>query len=502
MQGFMPNKLKSVANRNTHLAPARPVVEHVMIANSSASQNGSSLLESFRSLAAAAPHAAALICGATGELTTRRELLELSGSLAADLRGRGVVAGQSIAVQLPNSPEFVAAFLAARELDVTLVAVDRDARPSELAGIVQHFQINAVAFAPNSDANHHYSPSVVSGSETSDAALRDIALLKLTSGSTGRPKGIRTTEGNLIADCRNICSTMGITPSDRNLGAIPFSHSYGFSNLITPLLMYGTAVVFSNDYLPASLLEICNRFEVTVFPGIPLIFEHLSRLPLEDGSLDGVRTFISAGAPLQATTSRRFFERFGKPIHTFYGCSECGGISYDRVGRGVEHGHAGTAMDGVELSIDPELGRLIVRSEAVAAGYLDHHPDTSLKFAPGRYATDDLVAFEPGGEVRIVGRIGDLINTAGKKVNPREIEATLLEMEGVREAKVYGESAGARGEVVAAAIVASPEVTRESVREFCRLRLSSHKVPRIVKLIEAIPVDERGKFKRSALATL
>ena len=87
-------------------------------------------------------------------------------------------------------------------------------------------------------------------------------------------------------------------------------------------------------------------------------------------------------------------------------------------------------------------------------------------------------------------------------MNPREVEQVILQIDGVRQAKVYGSPAGARGEVVAAAVVASPDVTREQVREFCRVRLSLHKVPRIVKLIDAIPVDDRGKIRRSALAEL
>jgi acyl-coenzyme A synthetase/AMP-(fatty) acid ligase len=78
----------------------------------------------------------------------------------------------------------------------------------------------------------------------------------------------------------------------------------------------------------------------------------------------------------------------------------------------------------------------------------------------------------------------------------------ILQIDGVREAKVYGEEAGARGQVVAAAIVATPDVTRDQIRDFCRARLSLHKVPRIVKLIDAMPVDERGKVKRAALAAL
>ena len=96
-------------------------------------------------------------------------------------------------------------------------------------------------------------------------------------------------------------------------------------------------------------------------------------------------------------------------------------------------------------------------------------------------------------------RTSELINAAGKKINPREIEHIILQIDGVRQVKVYGEPAGARGEVVAAAVVATPEVTREQVRAFCRERLSLHKVPRIVKLIERIPIDERGKVKRAAL---
>jgi long-chain acyl-CoA synthetase len=232
-----------------------------------------------------------------------------------------------------------------------------------------------------------------------------------------------------------------------------------------------------------------------------MVFEHLTSIRPGDGEFATVRTFLSAGAPLPASTSRRFRERFGIPIHTFYGCSECGGITYDREGASVERGSAGTAMSGVHLTIDESSQRLTVRSDSVGLGYL-HDANTFHAFDGRSFVTDDLVETAANGEIVLTGRAGDLINTAGKKVNPREVEAIILQIDGVREVKVYGEPAGARGEVVAAAIVASADVTREQVREFCRTRLSLHKVPRIVKLIEAIPVDERGKVKRAALAQL
>src|SRR4030095_12240361 len=104
----------------------------------------------------------------------------------------------------------------------------------------------------------------------------DARLIKLTSGSTGVPKGVVTSEANLLADCESICTTMGIAPNDLNLGAIPFSHSYGFSNLVTPLLVQGTPIVVSNDYLPQSLVDLANRYRCTVAPLIPMVFEHLT----------------------------------------------------------------------------------------------------------------------------------------------------------------------------------------------------------------------------------
>ena len=142
-----------------------------------------------------------------------------------------------------------------------------------------------------------------------------------------------------------------------------------------------------------------------------------------------------------------------------------------------------------------------MRGAAVALGYL-HDAATFVPFEDSTFVADDLAQIDAAGEVTLIGRASELINTAGRKVNPREVEQVILQMDGVREAKVYGTPAGARGEVVAAAVVASPDVTREQVREFCRARLSMHKVPRIVKLIDAIPIDDRGKVRRSALAEL
>ena len=422
------------------------------------------MFQKFVSLAAAAPGLPAIIEAADGRIVSRAELLARAEKLATDVRPN-----QLVAVQLPNSAEFVALILAILKRRAIAVLIDRDASDAEVARIRAHFG-ERPALPPQT------------------------RVIKLTSGSTGKPKGILTTEENLLADCEQICATMQIDADDVNFGAIPLSHSYGFSNLVMPLVVQGTPMVISNDYLPQTIIDSCNRYRCTVLPGIPMMFDHLAST--ENGRFSTVRTFISAGAPLPPSTSRRFRERFGAAIHSFYGCSECGGISYDRLGAAAERGSVGSAMNGVTISIRDS--RLIVRSNSVALGYWQ---DSFEPFARGEFITDDLAEMRDD-EVALIGRASELINAAGKKINPREIEHIILQIDGVRQVKVYGEPAGARGEVVAAAVVATPEVTREQVRAFCRERLSLHKVPRIVKLIERIPVDERGKIRRSALAEL
>src|SRR5688572_2951755 len=249
------------------------------------------MFQRFVSLVEDAPGAAALIDGQTGAVTTREALLVRADEIASRFADGGLRARDAMALQLPNSVEFVAAFLAAAKLDLVVFPIDRDATEGEVAKIVDHFGIRGRGRA---------------------ALPSDARLVKLTSGSTGLPKGIVTTDANLLADCANICASMRIRPDDVNLGAIPFSHSYGFSNLVMPLIAQGTAIVVSNDYLPQSLVELANAHRCTVAPLIPMVFEHLA--VAAHGSFETVRTFISAGAPLPPSTSRKFRERFGIEI--------------------------------------------------------------------------------------------------------------------------------------------------------------------------------------------
>jgi acyl-coenzyme A synthetase/AMP-(fatty) acid ligase len=218
--------------------------------------------------------------------------------------------------------------------------------------------------------------------------------------------------------------------------------------------------------------------------------------------LSKLRLCISAGAPLPAAVAKKFREKFNLSIHSFYGASECGGICYDRETANEGEGFVGQPMKGVGVElINPNAptSQIQVRSPAVADGYFPEPDDEKL--GNGIFVPDDLLARDKSG-FNIVGRISDVINVAGKKVNPAEVEAHLLRFGGVRQAVVFGLPAGAglRNEEVAACVVVSPQVSESDLLRFCRAALSTWQVPKRIFVVGAIPMNERGKMSRRDLA--
>src|ERR1700730_17531244 len=253
------------------------------------------------------------------------------------------------------------------------------------------------------------------------------SLLKLTSGTTAAPRAIRFRSEQLLADCDQICATKGISDVDLNFGVIPVSHSYGFSNLLTPLIARGVPMVLSRDRTPRAVLEDLARTNATVFPGMPVFYqafcetENVSPLPK-------LRLCISAGAPLPLAVAKKFRQKFGLAIHSFYGASECGGICYDREANHDVEGFVGATMNDVDLELvdaPAESSQVRVRSAAAGDGYFPDADDEKL--SGGIFMPDDLLAREGAG-FKIVGRISDVINVAGKKVNPVEVEELLLRL--------------------------------------------------------------------------
>ncbi len=337
---------------------------------------------------------------------------------------------------------------------------------------------------------------------TTDWAEKAPTLLKLTSGTTAAPRAIRFGSQQLLADCNQICDSMGISDADLNFGVIPISHSYGFSNLLTPLIVRGVPMVVSRDRTPRAVLADLARTNATVLPGTPIFYQAFCDMH-DVPALRQLRLCISAGAPLSGTVAKKFFEKFKLLIHSFYGASECGGICYDRDGTAFEDGVVGEPLKNVDVEIiDPAApsSQIRVRSAGVGDGYFPE-PDEQ-KLANGIFVPDDLLARTERG-FKIVGRISDVINIAGKKVNPGEVEARIIGFPGIKQAVVFGRPAAAgalRNEEVAACVVADADLRENNLLELCRKTLSPWQVPKRIFIVDAIPTNERGKISRRDLA--
>jgi acyl-CoA synthetase (AMP-forming)/AMP-acid ligase II len=403
-------------------------------------------------------------------------------------------AGAVIAVQIGNSPAWPAVLLALFRAGLIPLPVGRHVETGELELALATCHAAAIIRADGERllVERRDAEPIQWGGPAPE-------FLKLTSGTTSAPRAIRFRAAQLVADAASICATMGITEADVNFGAIPFSHSYGFSNLLTPLLCRGVTLVATEDRLPRAILHDLARSGATVFPGMPVFFQKLAELE-NGGELPQLRLCISAGAPLPGEVARRFAGRYGQKIHTFYGASECGGIAYD-ASEAVEHeeGFVGTAMAGVSIrpATGDEPAQICVQSAAVGDGYFPQTDSETLGIHG--FTPSDLVRATPAGLV-IVGRSSDVINIAGRKLNPLEVEQRLLGCAGVRQAVVFGVPSALRGEEPVACVAAVPGTDAATVMRFCQAELSQWQRPRDIWLLPEIPVNERGKISRRALA--
>jgi long-chain acyl-CoA synthetase len=439
----------------------------------------------------------AAILDAQGKIArTFSEIEERADHFARQLKT--IDPGQVFAIQIGNHSDWPSLFLACLRRQVVVLPLEQTISEDQRKNA---FQICNVAAAVSGGRICTFLPPK-SAAATTDPAANDWgndrpSLLKLTSGTTAAPRAVRFRSEQLLADCENICETMGISPRDLNFGVIPISHSYGFSNLLTPLIVRGVSLALSNDRVPRAIIDGLAATRATVFPGMPVFYQSFCEMSAAP-SLPDLRLCISAGAPLPAETAQGFCGKFGREIHSFYGASECGGICYVRKAQPVP-GFVGEAMSGVEIEQvgpDKPASLIRVRSRAVAAGYFPE-PDED-KLGHGIFVPDDLLEKTQGG-YRIVGRSSDLINVAGKKVHPAEVEAEILRCQGVRAAIVFGRESERRNEEIAACVVAKDLSERELLAH-CRARLSSWQVPRRIYFVEAIPVNERGKTSRRELA--
>src|SRR6266571_6908065 len=266
-----------------------------------------------------------------------------------------LLAGAVVAVQIGNHEDWPAVFIACLRKQLVVLPLDESIGEQQRDAALEICRASALVSAVPGEN----SPQIIrlrTADTTADWGENVPSLLKLTSGTTAAPRAIRFRSHQLLADCNQICDTMGISDADLNFSVIPISHSYGFSNLLTPLIARGVPMVVSRDRTPRAILSDLARSNATVFPGMPVFYQTFCEMDYVP-ALPKLRLCISAGAPLLRTVAKKFREKFNLTIHSFYGASECGGICYERETTNEEEGFVGQPMKDISIELlNPNAG--------------------------------------------------------------------------------------------------------------------------------------------------
>jgi long-chain acyl-CoA synthetase len=314
--------------------------------------------------------------------------------------------------------------------------------------------------------------------------------LKWTSATTAAARLVAFTADQLAADAAQIASAMGLRPDWPNLGVISLAHSYGFSNLVLPLLLHGIPLILAPSPLPETVRRASANEPAVTLAAVPALW----RAWHEAGGVPPqVRLAISAGAPMPLSLEQAIFVKSGSKIHNFYGATECGGIAYDAtLSPRTDAALAGSPLPGGRLSLNGE-GCLLVGSQAVGQTYW---PEGSDALGDGKFQTSDL-ADVTNDSIFLRGRLNDLINMAGRKVSPETIERVLLTHPRVRECLVFGAPSPDQQRTDMIVAVVAADAGEMELKKFLLESLPSWQVPRCWQFVESLSAGPRGKISRA-----
>jgi long-chain acyl-CoA synthetase len=489
---------------------------------------------------------------------------ELSSGLAVSLSRSGIVRGDRVALILQNVPQFVVGLIAAWKLGAVLVPLNpmnrerelallfADCAPSvvichpENAALVRNVcssvlggKVLVLATSPtlfqarndsrllpdNVSAPPHADElmeAIQSGSGGALAQIQpdggDVAVLLYTSGTTGTPKGAMLTHNNIAFSAQVFRDWIGLEDSNSILGIAPLFHVTGIIGHVVLSLMTRSSLILGYRFNPHAMLELISENRPRFTIGAITAFVALMNVPgVSDQALSGLKWIFSGGAPIAPSVVAQFQTKFGLYIHNSYGLTETTSpaILVPRDSHAPVDSSSGALSIGVPvfntkvriadeagLSLPVgELGEIVIRGPQVMAGYWNKQPETSLALREGWLATGDIGFMDQNGWFFLVDRKKDMINAAGYKVWPREVEDVLYMHPAVREAAVVGVADAYRGETVKAVVSLKPgqAVSPMELMTFCRIFLAAYKAPRLIEIIGELPKTVTGKILRREL---
>jgi acyl-coenzyme A synthetase/AMP-(fatty) acid ligase len=452
----------------------------------------------------------AAVTGSGGRLSLRT-LLEAAERLAPALASLGE-AGNLISCQVAEPAATAVVALAADLAAVPLAHLDPAAPAAPPGPVVR--DTRTYQPAPRTtrfSTGHDGVPALfLRGAEqdADPAGLPPRCQVFYTSGSTGTPIGVVRRARAVLADCARIAGFLGYEDGRPVLSVAPAFHSYGFTyGLFAPLLHGAPSVHRAVRSLPSQLARTAELLRPAALIGLPFVFELMVRssAPM---TLPGVRHAVSSAAPLSPETAAAVARAASFTLYNGYGSSETGAVSLAGISadpaRTALPGEVGAPLPGIEARLaqeDPDGhdGELLLLTDSLADGDLGPNGLLPLPALGPWYRTGDLADLD-GGSIRLLGRVGDIINVAGEKVHPGQIEDVVLRHPAVAEAHVFAAPDPVRGQVPVARVVCRAELSEEELLNWLRPQLAPHQLPRRVEFVAELPRSATGKRIRQVAA--
>lgn len=492
------------------------------------------------------PDHEALVDVAAGRRWSYREFLHDVQSLATGLDRLGVRTGDRVGIWGPNSWEWVLTQYAAAEIGAVLVNINPAYRQHEVDFALAQAGISTVISSPafkNSDyagmleAARPNAPElknvVLMGTPEWDALFTepdtsrltqiaagmhadDAVNIQYTSGTTGRPKGATLSHRNILNNGYFIGELLHYTAEDRIVVVPPLYHCFGMVIGNLAATSHGCAVILSGPgFDPRAALRAVAQEKATSLYGVPTMFIAELELPdFGDYDLSTLRTGVMAGSPCPMEVMRKVIDRMNmREVAICYGMTETSPVSFqtrsdDPLERRV--GTVGRVHPHVEVKIvDPSTGETVPRGQAgefctrgysVMKGYWGQEEKTREAIDPqGWLHTGDIAVMDEDGYAQITGRIKDMVIRGGENIYPREVEEFLYTHPDIVDAQVIGVPSERYGEELMVWLRlrdGAPTLTPEAILEFADGKISRHKIPRYVHVVEEFPMTVTGKVRK------
>ncbi|HEX5268664.1 MAG TPA: AMP-binding protein [Acidimicrobiales bacterium] len=441
------------------------------------------------------------------------ELVERAASSAARL-----APGRPVAVHAAPTMDTVVAVVAGLLAGAPVVPISADVGPAERDHILRDcgaraavgpgaWEGSGLEVVPLARTGAVLAPGRTVGADPGPA--RSPALIIYTSGTTGPPKGAMLSARALAADLDALAEAWAWTADDHLVHGLPLYHVHGLVLGVLGALRVGCRLTHTVRPLPEAYAAAASAGG-SLFFGVPTVWSRLVASPGHARALASARLLVSGSAALPADTFGALRDLTGHEPVERYGMTETLITVSARHDRSRRPGYVGWALLGVETRIvppdDPErgdsgeesVGELEVRGATLFDGYVGRPPSAGFS-ADGWFRTGDAATVDAAGLHRIVGRLStDLIKTGGFRVGAGEVEDALLAHPAVSEAAVVGVPDVDLGQRIVAFVVCDGAGDRE-LQEWVAGRLSVHKRPREVRMVDALPRNALGKVQKARL---